>query len=70
MENILHEAVHDILEGDEFDKMLEICHESKASLYNSAVTDQARPTKEVLRKGCEADDEEDEEYIQPDYESI
>jgi len=60
-ENILHEAIHDILESNEFDEMLDSCHESKAALYNSAVTDQPKPTKEFL-KG-EAAEDEDEEFL-------
>jgi dsDNA-binding SOS-regulon protein len=51
------------LESDEFDKMLDSCHESKASLYNSAVTDQQRPRKELLKKNIEAIEEEDEEFL-------
>jgi hypothetical protein len=39
MENILHEAMHDILEGDDFDAMLSDCHTECAGLYDSAVTD-------------------------------
>ena len=39
MENILHEAMHDILEGDDFDAMLSNCHSECAGLYDSAVTD-------------------------------
>ena len=48
---------NDILESDEFDQMLDSCHESKAALYNSAVTDQPRPTKEFLKS--EAAEDED-----------
>jgi len=39
MENIIHEAMHDILEGDDFDEMLSDCHTETAGLYDSAVTD-------------------------------
>ena len=39
MENIIHEAMHDILEGDDFDEMLSDCHKECAGLYDSAVTD-------------------------------
>ena len=38
IENIINEAMHDILESDEFDKLLEDCGQSKAGLYAPAIT--------------------------------
>jgi len=73
MENILHEALHDILESDDFDTMLDSCHDAHAGIYASAVSNQARPAKELMKqhKADEDDDENDEvEEDEAAYESI
>lgn len=46
IENIVNEAMHDIIESEEFDKLLDDCSQSKAGLYASAITNQAQPSKE------------------------
>ena len=46
IENIVNEAMHDILESDEFDKLLDDCSQAKAGLYQPAVTNQAMPSQE------------------------
>lgn len=48
IENIVNEAMHEILESDEFDSMLEQCTSAKAGLYNTAITNQAEPATEDL----------------------
>ena len=48
VENIVNEAMHDILESDEFDRLLEESNQTKAGLYASAVTDEAAPAEEDL----------------------
>lgn len=40
--------MHDILESDEFDKLLEDCTTAKAGLYSYTVTDEAEPSKEDM----------------------
>ena len=46
VENIVNEAMHDILESDEFDKLLDESNKAKAGIYASAITDQAAPAEE------------------------
>lgn len=46
IENIVNEAMHDIIESEEFDKLLDDCSQSKAGLYASAITNQAMPNRE------------------------
>jgi hypothetical protein len=46
IENIVNEAMHDILESEEFDKLLDDCTVAKAGLYESAITNEAEPSKE------------------------
>ena len=46
IENIVNEAMHDILESDEFDKLLDDCSQAKAGLYAPAITNQAAPPQE------------------------
>lgn len=46
IENIVNEAMHDILESEDFDKMLDTLQESKAGLYSYAISDQAAPLYE------------------------
>ena len=46
IENIVHEAMHDILESDEFDKLFDESNQGKAGLYEAMVTDEAAPAEE------------------------
>ena len=46
LENICNEAINDILESDEFDKLLDDCSHSKAGIYASAITNEAYPSRE------------------------
>ena len=46
IENIMNEAMHDIIESEEFDKLLDDVSQSKAGVYASAITNQAQPSKE------------------------
>lgn len=48
IENIVNEAMHDILESDEFEGLLDGCVTAKAGLYNCAITNEAEPAKEDL----------------------
>lgn len=48
IENIMNEAMHDILESDEFDKLLDESNQAKAGIYQSAITDEAAPADENL----------------------
>ena len=43
IENICNEAMHDILESEEFDKLLDDASQAKAGLYAPSVTNQAMP---------------------------
>ena len=71
MENILHEALHDILESNDFDAMLDSCHESHTGIYASSITNQARPAKELMKPQKEDEDEElDDDFEGAGYESI
>lgn len=53
IENIVNEAMHDILESDEFDKLLEESNQTKASVYEAAITNEAAPAEEDLKLGEE-----------------
>lgn len=53
IENIVNEAMHDILESDEFDKLLEESNLTKASVYEAAITNEAAPAEEDLKMGEE-----------------
>ena len=46
IENIVHEAMHDILESDEFDRLFDESNSGKAGLYEASVTDEAAPADE------------------------
>ena len=46
IENIVNEAMHDILESDEFDKLLDESNQAKAGIYESAITNEAAPAEE------------------------
>ena len=46
IENIVNEAMHEILESEEFDKLLDDCVTSKAGLYANTITNEAEPSLE------------------------
>ena len=48
IENIVNEAMHDILESSEFDRLLEESSKAKAGIYESAITNEAAPAEEDL----------------------
>ena len=48
IENIVNEAMHDILESDEFDRLLDESNQAKASVYQAAITNEAAPAEEDL----------------------
>ena len=48
IENIVNEAMHDILESDEFDRLLDESNQAKAGIYESAITNEAAPAEEDL----------------------
>lgn len=48
IENIMNEAMHEILESDEFDKLLDESNQARAGIYESAITDEAAPADEDL----------------------
>jgi len=48
IENIVNEAMHDILESDEFDTLLEESNKAKAGIYEAAITNDAAPAEEDL----------------------
>ena len=48
VENIVNETMHDILESDEFDRLLDESNQTKAGLYGSFVTNEAEPAQEDL----------------------
>ena len=45
IENIVNEAMHDILESDEFDRLLDESNQAKAGIYESAITNEAAPAE-------------------------
>ena len=51
IENIVNEAMHDILESDEFDRLLDESNQAKAGIYESAITNEAAPAEEDLTIG-------------------
>jgi len=48
IENIVNEAMHDILESQEFDMLLDESNLAKAGIYERAITDEAAPAEEDL----------------------
>ena len=48
IENIVNEAMHDILESAEFDKLLDESNQAKAGIYQSAITNEAAPAEEDI----------------------
>ena len=51
IENIVNEAMHDILESDEFDKLFDESNQGKAGLYETAVTNETAPAEEDAARG-------------------
>lgn len=43
VENIVNEAMHDILESSDFDKLLDDCSTARAGLYMKAINDEGEP---------------------------
>ena len=62
IENIVNEAMHDILESDEFDKLMDESNQAKAGIYESAITDEAAPAEEDLA----LEEEKKEHLAQPE----
>ena len=58
MENIFNEAIHDILESDEFDQLLDETNQAKAGLYEPFITNQAMPSREDVLMAIENEEEE------------
>ena len=48
IENIVNEAMHDILESADFDKLLDDCSTARAGLYLKAINDEGEPAIEDL----------------------
>ena len=48
IENIVNEAMHDILESDEFDRLLDESNQAKAGIYEAAITNDAATAEEDL----------------------
>ena len=61
IENICNEAMHDILESEEFDKLLDDASQAKAGLYAPSVTNQAMPQLENVFMDQEKEDGAQEE---------
>lgn len=59
IENIVNEAMHDILESADFDKLLDDCTSSRAGLYLHAINNEAEPEAEEAFKSEKPDLEED-----------
>lgn len=60
LENIVNEAMHDILESEEFDKLLDESNQAKAGLYASAITNEAEPAEEDKQAMLDKLDEREE----------
>lgn len=48
IENVVNEAMHDILESSDFDKLLDDCATSRAGLYMKVINDEGEPAAEDL----------------------
>ena len=62
IENIVNEAIHDILESDDFDKLLDDSNTAKAGLYQPFITNQANPRLEDEFMAEEALEQDEEDY--------
>jgi hypothetical protein len=49
IQNIVNEAMHDILESADFDTLLDSCSTARAGLYLKAINDDAEPSAEDLK---------------------
>lgn len=49
IQNIVNEAMHDILESADFDTLLDSCSVARAGLYLKAINDDAEPSAEDLK---------------------
>lgn len=63
IENIVNEAMHDILESDEFDKLLDESNKAKAGIYERAITNEAAPAEEDLNLQEERKGEPDMQMV-------
>ena len=63
IENIVNEAMHDILESDEFDRLLDESSQAKAGLYMSAITNEAAPAEENEAQAEQGDQEDQGDRI-------
>lgn len=48
IENIVNEAMHEILESADFDRLLDDCSTAKAGLYMKAINNEGEPASEDL----------------------
>lgn len=66
IENIVNDAIHEILESDDFDNLLDDANQAKAGLFAPAITNQAAPSTELkameeeIKGGSEVDIREEE----------
>ena len=65
IENIVNEAMHDILESEEFDKLMDESNQAKAGIYESAITDEAAPAEEDLMLAEEKKEHSDQPSDSP-----
>ena len=63
IENIVNEAMHDILESDEFDRLLDESNKAKAGIYERAITNEAAPAEEDLNLQEERKGEPDMQMV-------
>jgi hypothetical protein len=56
MENVLLEAVHDILESDDLDKVLDECDKKPAGLFMTTVDNESPPScDEIAQENAQPD---------------
>ena len=63
IENIVNEAMHDILESEEFDRLLDESNKAKAGIYERAITNEAAPAEEDLAMAEERKGQSQNEQI-------
>lgn len=68
IENIVNEATHEILEGADFDKLLEECTHAHAGLYAAAVSNEAEPDAEDEQMALEVVERKTQRDVQKVYE--
>jgi len=59
IENVVNEAMHDILESAEFDKLLDDCTSTRAGLYLHAINNEGEPEVEDISLDDKRDQGED-----------